>query len=147
MPNESKWVWSGALFRAAWRLGAVGLAIVGTGMLLASPAARAYTPEQVTAGQQVYATHCANCHGDRGQGAGPDDPEAPLLIGARALTGFRDAQDLYQFTADSMPSDKPGSLTQDEYWNVLAWLLAQNTIGGPGPALGPATAAGISLRR
>ena len=130
-----------------WRAGAVALLAVVAWAVVAGPAARAYTPEQVAAGQQVYATICATCHGDRGEGGMPDAPDAPPLIGARALTGFRDGQDVYDFIVDSMPQDEPGSLTAEQYWNVLAWLLAQNNLSGPGQPLGPATAPGISLRR
>jgi mono/diheme cytochrome c family protein len=132
---------------AAWRWGAVALLAAALWTTLADPPARAYTPEQVTAGEQVYRTSCGACHGARGEGAGPDAPEAPAVIGPRALTGFRDGQDLYDYTADSMPQDNPGSLPSQDYWNVLAWLLAQNGLSGPGPALGPATANGVSLRR
>ncbi|SRR5579884_2296990 len=131
----------------AWRAGVVALLAAGAWAALAGPAARAYTPDQVAAGQQVYAASCAACHGERGQGAMPDAPDAPLLIGARALTGFRDVQDLYDYTIDAMPQDDPGSLAPEQYWNVLAWLLAQNGLSGPGAPLGPATASGISLRR
>jgi mono/diheme cytochrome c family protein len=130
-----------------WRAGAVALLAAGAWTMVAGPAARAYTPEQVAAGQQVYATTCASCHGDRGEGAMPDAPDAPSLIGARALTGFRDGQDLYEYVVDSMPQDDPGSLRAEQYWNVLAWLLAQNNLSGPGEPLGPATAPSISLRR
>jgi hypothetical protein len=70
-----------------------------------------------------------------------------MLVGPRALTGFRNAQELYEFTVDSMPQDEPGSLTSEQYWNVLAWVLAQNGLSGPGDPLGPGTARGISLAR
>jgi mono/diheme cytochrome c family protein len=134
-------------FGPAERLAAAGLLAGSLWASLAGPAARAYTPEQVTAGQQVFTANCARCHGERGQGGGQDDPEAPLIIGARALTGFRDGQDLYEYVTDSMPNDNPGSLPADDYWNVLAFLLAQNNLSGPGEPLGPATAAGVSMRR
>jgi mono/diheme cytochrome c family protein len=139
--------WSWERFGQVGRVGTVGLLAVSVWASLGGPAVRAYTPDQVTAGQQVYTATCARCHGDRGQGAGPDDPEAPLVIGARALTGFRDGQDLYEYVVDSMPNDAPGSLPPDDYWSVLAYLLAQNNLSGPGEPLGPATAAGVSMRR
>jgi len=135
------------LTSAAWRWGAVALLAAALWTTLADPPARAYTPEQVAAGEQVYRNSCGACHGTRGEGAGPDAPEAPAVIGPRALTGFRDGQDLYDYLADSMPQDNPGSLPAEDYWNVLAWLLAQNGLSGPGPSLGPATASGVSLRR
>lgn len=131
----------------AWRLGVVGLVAAGFWVAQAGPPARAYTPEQVTAGAEVYAASCANCHGTRGEGAGRSAPDAPMLVGTRALTGFRNAQELYDFTVDSMPQDEPGSLSSEQYWNVLAWMLAQNNLSDPSAPLGPATAAGISLSR
>ncbi|HLH22485.1 MAG TPA: cytochrome c [Chloroflexota bacterium] len=133
--------------RGAWRLGAVGLLAAGCWVAQAGPAARAYTPEQVAAGAEIYASSCASCHGARGEGAGRSAPDAPLVVGPRALTGFRNAQELYDFTTDSMPQDAPGSLTDEQYWDVVAWLLAQNNISDASAPLGPSTAPGISLRR
>ncbi|HZR98727.1 MAG TPA: cytochrome c [Chloroflexota bacterium] len=130
-----------------WRAGAAGLLAVGFWVAQAGPPVRAYTPEQVTAGGEVYAASCANCHGARGEGGGRSAPDAPLVVGPRALTGFRNAQELYEFTADSMPQDAPGSLTSDQYWSVVAWLLAQNNLSEEGAPLGPDTARGISLSR
>ena len=137
----------GSWSAGAWRAGLVGLLAVGLWGALAEPAPRAYTQDQVTAGGQVYAASCANCHGARGEGAGPDGPDAPLVVGPRGLTGFRDAQELYEFNRDSMPQDVPNSLPDQQYWDVTAWLLAQNGIALPGGALGPGNAAGVSLRR
>jgi mono/diheme cytochrome c family protein len=134
----------------AWRAGMLGLAALAGLALWGGPAglpARAYTPEQVEIGAAVFATSCASCHGDRGQGGGPDAPEAPALIEPRALTGFRHVQELYEFVYDSMPQDVPSSLPTDQYWAVVAWLLSQNGIAGPGVTLGPANAAGVSTRR
>ena len=139
--------WSWRRLGPVGRVGAVVLLAVGVWASLGEPAVRAYTPDQVAAGQQVYSASCARCHGDRGQGGGADDPEAPLIIGARALTGFRDGQDLHDYVVDSMPNDQPGSLPSDDYWNVLAYLLAQNNLSGPGEPLGPTTAASVSMRR
>ena len=57
------------------------------------------------------------------------------------------AQELYEFTVDAMPQDAPGSLTSEQYWNVTAWLLAQNNVSDASEPLGPDTARGISLSR
>jgi mono/diheme cytochrome c family protein len=135
------WGWGG------WRAGVVGLLAAGFWVAQAGPAARAYSPDQVTAGADVYAANCASCHGARGEGAGRSAPDAPLLVGPRALTGFRNVQELYEFTVDSMPQDAPGTLTSEQYWNVMAWLLAQNNVSDASEPLGPETARGISLSR
>ncbi len=137
---RERWGW------IALRLGAGGLLAAALWAMLAEPAARAYTPDQVAAGQQVYTNACAGCHGARGEGAGPNSDEAPLVVGPRALRGYRDAQDLYDYVSDSMPQDQPGSLTSDQYWSVLAWLFDQNGISGPGDPLNSATASSVSLR-
>jgi mono/diheme cytochrome c family protein len=137
----------GRWIRDAARLSAAGMLAAGLWAALVEPAARAYTPEQVAAGGQVYTQSCAGCHGARGEGAGPDDPEAPLLIGPRGLTGFRHVLELYEFTRDSMPQDQPGSLSAEQYWNVTAWLVSQNGIPSPGGPLGPENAASIPLAR
>ena len=133
----------GSWSAGAWRAGLVGMLAVGLWGTLAEPTPRAYTQDQVTAGDQVYAASCANCHGARGEGSA----DSPLLVGPRALTGFRDAQELYDFMVESMPQDQPASLPADQYWSVVAWMLAQNGLSAPGDALGPNTASGISLRR
>lgn len=142
--------WSAGL----WRAGVVGLLVASGWLGWAEPAARAaapdgaYTQDQVTAGNQVYVDSCSSCHGARGEGAGEKDPNAPLVVGPRALTGFRNAQDLYEYVADSMPGDDPGSLQPAQYWAVLAWLLQQNSLGSvDGTELGPATASSVSTRR
>src|SRR5688572_13902546 len=106
-PMGGRWI------RDAARLSAAGMLAAGLWAALAEPPARAYTPEQVAAGGQVYAASCAGCHGARGEGAGADDPEAPLLVGPRGLTGFRHVLELYEFTRDSMPQDQPGSLSAE----------------------------------
>jgi mono/diheme cytochrome c family protein len=135
--------WGGGL----WRVGVVGLLAAGFWAAQAEPAARAYTPEQVAMGAEVYAASCANCHGTRGEGAGRNAPDAPMVVGTRAITSFRTAQELYDFTIESMPQDEPGSLTPTQYWSVVAWMLAQNTLSAPGDPLGPETAPGITLGR
>ncbi len=41
---------------------------------------RWYTPEQVSTGKPLYATHCASCHGETGEGAPNSD--TPLADGS-----------------------------------------------------------------
>lgn len=102
---------------------------------------------QVATGRAVYIHACARCHGPLG-GKGTT---APHLIGeemAARLETFQTAAALFTFTRFAMPQDKPGSLLEDEYWAVLAFVLASNgfPLGDDG-ALGPATAAGVMLKR
>jgi hypothetical protein len=36
-----------------------------------------------------------------------------------------------------MPFDEPGTLTEDQYWNVIAYLLSENDLLPEGTVLGP----------
>jgi cytochrome c len=92
---------------------------------------------QAQAGQALYGQHCAGCHGDSGQGG-----EAPAVVGlssgalpldppqgARARTGqFRTVADIAAFVVANMPPGKAGSLSEAEYWSILAFDLKANGI-------------------
>jgi mono/diheme cytochrome c family protein len=95
---------------------------------------------QVEHGAQVFAEHCAKCHGAQAQGG----PKAPALVGKKVLTKFMTAQDVYDFASVKMPKDAPGSLKPDEYWAVIAFALTGNGIDFGG-TLGPKNAKNIKL--
>jgi hypothetical protein len=46
-----------------------------------------------------------------------------------------------------MPQDMPGRLPEEDYWAVLAFVLARNGFIGEHVTLGPATVEGLALRR
>lgn len=78
--------------------------------------------ELAAVGQPFYVASCARCHGATAQGA-----SAPALIGANAkVDKFGNAQALLQYMSRSMPPNAPGSLTAEQYVQVLAWLLLGN---------------------
>jgi len=90
-----------------------------------------YTEAQATRGQAVYTGACAICHGRRLNGA-PDDPDmrsTPPLARARFLRVWEGTSlaMLYEYTRATMPEDNPGSLTDQEFVDVLAYMLA---VGG-----------------
>lgn len=72
----------------------------------------------------------SNCHGARPPPGGFSFPKnfAPALIGANTLTGYENAQALFDFVRAKMPYQAPGSLTRDEYWQLVAYLLRQRGI-------------------
>jgi S-disulfanyl-L-cysteine oxidoreductase SoxD len=94
--------------------------------------------EQTSAGQALYGDHCANCHGDAGQGTA----KAPRVVGLKegalpveppADRKFRKSRfvtvaDVADFAVKNMPPNKGGSLTDDEYWAILAFDLHANGI-------------------
>ncbi len=95
----------------------------------------------VAAGGAVFATKCAFCHGDAGQGGLPATSEVlvgthpwfelgnPRQIGSRTIGNYWPyATTLYDYINRAMPFQEPGSLTPTEVYSVTAWLLWMNEI-------------------
>jgi alcohol dehydrogenase (cytochrome c) len=108
-----------------------GKFLAGTAALIALGGAYAfaqgagvYTAAQATAGHAVYTASCAGCHRANLAGGG----DAPGLGGDGFMSswGNRSTKDLYQFIAKSMPVGAPGSLSEEQYTNVTAYLLWAN---------------------
>jgi hypothetical protein len=59
------------------------------------------------------------------QGALPLDPPAAAKF---RKTRFETVADVAAFVAKSMPPTAPGSLTEDQYWSILAFDLKANGI-------------------
>lgn len=92
-----------------------------------------------SSGAPVYAAHCAVCHGAHGEGLPPN----PKLVG-RDPRDFSFAEDrshvktvgnywpyattLFDYIRRAMPQMTPGTLTPDESYGVVAWILAENEI-------------------
>jgi mono/diheme cytochrome c family protein len=80
-----------------------------------------YTEQQAQKGEERYQAICAACHDG-------DEPEAPAPKGPEFIERWRDAPVgfLYGFIHKSMPADKPGSLSEADYVDVIAYLLRVN---------------------
>ena len=102
----------------------------GTGLPIGSGSA-----EQ---GKQLYSQHCADCHGNVGQGG-----RAVELVGDRTLlaTDIPDrgiavywpfAPTLFEYVRRAMPPEKPYSLTVTEVYAIVAHLLELNGLSAPG---------------
>ena len=93
-----------------------------------------------TAGAATYVQKCAMCHGPHGEGI----DKAPKLIGREPAAGFAFASDvkapktignywpyattLFDYMRRTMPLSAPGSLTADETYSLVAYLLSENGI-------------------
>jgi mono/diheme cytochrome c family protein len=80
-----------------------------------------YTQAQADRGGPLYSMACARCHGADLMGG----ETAPALTGGQFLTnwdGFTVA-DLFERTRVSMPADGPGTLTRQEYADILAFIF------------------------
>jgi len=127
---------------------------------------------QLEVGAEIYRLVCKACHGDKGQGLtdewrstwAPEDqncwqskchaanhppdgfvmPVAPAVVGSAAMAGFSTASDLHKFISTFMPWQDPGHLTEEQKWQVTAYILKLNNID-PGPELNAQTASRIKL--
>ena len=108
-----------------------------TRMVTAAASARTFS-EQYDVGQDLFAANCAKCHGDSGQGTAkaprvvglkegalPVDPPADRKVRRMRFVTVADVAD---FVVHNMPPGKAGSLTEDEYWAILAFDLHANGI-------------------
>jgi mono/diheme cytochrome c family protein len=86
-----------------------------------------FTEEQVARGEEAYAS-CTRCHGRRLNGAAddPDMKSTPPLARAAFLRDW-DGQSLaalFELTRATMPQDNPGSLSDQQYIDVIAYMLS-----------------------
>lgn len=91
----------------------------------------------VAEGEQVWRARCASCHGRNGEGVPglsgavvlPYDPEASWPPFPRTVGNYWPyATTLFDYVRRAMPADAPGSLSADEVYAVVAWLLHANQI-------------------
>jgi mono/diheme cytochrome c family protein len=83
-----------------------------------------YTKEQAARGDQLYAVHCRECHGESLEGSGP----AHALSGPVFASNWDGVSlgDMLDRTRTSMPLNKPGTLSRQQIADVLAFLLSAN---------------------
>ncbi|MDX1404814.1 MAG: cytochrome c [Woeseiaceae bacterium] len=87
-----------------------------------------FTEAQAKRGQVAYTGPCGWCHGRRLNGA-PDDPDAapsPPLARAKFLRNWygKSLAALFVYTKATMPESNPGSLTDQEYIDIIAYMLS-----------------------
>jgi cytochrome c len=83
--------------------------------------AAAVAAGDVARGASVFADACATCHGDEGEGS----KKTPAVVGANALKKYADDKALFAYLKKDMPKDDPGSLSDQEYTDVIAWLRSK----------------------
>jgi mono/diheme cytochrome c family protein len=105
----------------------------------------------VQEGAVVYATKCAKCHGP----TGIEGPYDRLVGGQNTLKTAKPvktigsywpyATTLYDYINRAMPFDAPQSLSSDEIYAVIAWLLHQNGIIAEQTVLDAQTLASVNM--
>lgn len=129
-------------------------------------------PSQADHGAQVYWLNCSPCHGDRAQGLTdefrqqyPEEDRncwnshchgdvtyengfkiptvVPQLVGSGSLAKFPTAANLYGYIHAAMPFQKPNSLSDEEYYQIVSFLLRQNGLIDAGLEINASNAAQI----
>lgn len=118
-----------------------------------APTGEGLPPGQGTAkqGAAVFAARCATCHGPTGQ----EGPMDRLVGGAGTLTSQHPiktigsywpyATTLYDYVHRAMPFPAPQSLSPDEIYSVVAWLLYKNGIIAEDVVVDARSLPGISM--
>jgi mono/diheme cytochrome c family protein len=97
-----------------------------------------YSKAQALRGHGLYDKNCAACHGDALQGKAISDSSAPpALRGESFMANWSDTslQDLHARVRTTMPPATPGSLKNEEYSDILAYVLEQNAFPAGAEAL------------
>jgi cytochrome c len=102
-------------------------------------------------GAALFAVRCATCHGPTGK----EGPMDRLIGGAGTLASQHPiktvgsywpyATTLYDYVHRAMPFPAPQSLSPDEVYSVVAWLLYQNGIIAEDTVLDARSLPGISM--
>ena len=80
---------------------------------------------QIAAGETLFELRCLACHET-------DDAEGPRLT-EQLVRSYGSARALFDYTQMSMPWDAPGTLSDEEYWRVTAYLVASRNLDLPHP--------------
>ena len=106
-----------------------------------------YTEPQAQRGKAGYEEQCAFCHAADLSGEG----FAPALIEETFKSRWQDGNlgDLFTIVKQTMPQDKPASLSDQEYAEILSYLLKSNKYPAGEQQLepNPATLKGIGFKK
>ena len=81
-----------------------------------------YTAEQAKRGETMYKENCAACHGEDLAGSGP----MPALAGNDFVANWKTVGDLFEKTHTSMPASAPGSLSEQQTSDIIAFMLSKS---------------------
>jgi cytochrome c len=105
-------------------------------------------------GRDVYARRCSRCHGPKGEGG--DEPKQSPLVGGRGSlktpkplktvgSYWPYAPTVWDYVNRAMPLDRPGTLTHNQVYSLVAFIFSMNGIIGENDVLDAKTLAKIRM--
>ena len=134
-----------------FRIGALGCAagLASAALGWAAPAPKSeqvlgsdtlsFTEAQATAGGKIFQNVCTTCHGDQLQG-GSGPPLKGLAFISKWSRGDKTIEDLRSYLHFAMPMNAPGSLSKEDSYSVVAFILSRNGYAPGADPLSPKTA-------
>jgi PQQ-dependent dehydrogenase (methanol/ethanol family) len=109
-----------------WRNCAAAAAVLACGMSISAqprPMDGSYLAAQSSNGKTIYNARCASCHLEDLSGSA-----GPALVGTNFLNGWgsKTTSELFGLVRGSMPPGAEGSLRDEEYINIIAYILEAN---------------------
>jgi len=77
-----------------------------------------YSAEQATRGKDIYLSKCTSCH----------NVASHTGITFASLWAGHKLSELYEFIGINMPKNDPGSLSEQETADVIAYILKMNAV-------------------
>src|SRR2546425_9814790 len=104
-------------------LAAAGVAVLGVVGVAQQPAAGLYAAAQAVNGKATYERRCAECHGADLRGS-----FGPELAGQAFVSawGKKTTRELFDFLKASMPPGGDGSISDQGYVELMAYILEAN---------------------
>ena len=119
-------------------VGAALAAAMATMAVLTVPAAAqvsiwsgVYTDAQSKRGQTLYSGACSQCHGPKLNGAAQSDqPPSPAIARAGFLRKWdgKTVAELFKYVKEMMPTDNPGTLSDQQAIDSIAYMFAVSEI-------------------
>ncbi len=110
-------------------------------MLLLTVTACGQSPDplidQLLRGETLYRTQCAYCHDVEG-GIGVE-------LSRRTLQHYGTAYRLYRYVQLAMPYQSPRTLTDQEYWDIVAFMIVNDSLAPLHDEFGEGNAKALSF--
>ena len=107
-------------------------------------------------GEKVYQTKCLACHGDKLQGTGQGDRliggrgtlvnNSPTKAPVKTIESYWPyATTIFDYVKRAMPFNAPGSLTNDEVYAVVAYILGEANVVAKNEVISASTLAKVQM--